>query len=395
MRLETIIWRHYGKSIILLLVLTVFLQGYHILYMLKLPEHPASDPRSIRRYIDEQPNILRTDLLQYIKHIERAHKMDYSGTYMFIPNIVTPHSPDDNENLTICSQSTVNNLHYLKNMSQTWDGPISVTVFTHGYDTVFALHTIAYMHACFETVKHSVSFHIAYPILHPPSNIKTILNMDMHCNNVESLLTDKSKVNYGDQIPYPHNILRNIAIEYSSTPYILMIDIDMVPSYDLNRLFQQFIRRRSISAGIGNNSKDQKMVYVIPAFESRTHIGRCDKESLLKEWDLNNIRPFYEHVCWKCQKVTEYEKWRGLPGLHFLDIGYILQWENPWEPFYIAKKQDLPLYDGRFKQYGFNRISQVSCIGQAGFEHSTHSPMESMSSNKLRSYKFEDLYANV
>lgn len=366
MRLKKIIWSHYGKCIILLLLLTVFLQGYHIMYMVQSPEHMEHNPRTIHRYMAEQPSILQEDLRRYVKHIERAHKMDHSGTYMFIPNIVAPYSQEDDvdETLTVCSQSTANNLHYLTNLSQTWDGPISVTVFTHGHDTVIALYTIAYLHACFEQVKQSVSFHVVYPILYPPSNIKTILNMEMHCDNVESLLTNKSKVNYGDLLPYPHNVLRNIAVEYSSTSYILMIDIDMIPSHDLNRLFEQFIRRRSILAG--NGRTEEKMVYVIPAFESQTHIGRINKESLLKEWDVNNIRPFYERVCWKCQKVTEYEKWRSLPGLHFLDIGYILQWENPWEPIYIARKQDLPLYDDRFKQYGFNRISHVSCTGQQG-----------------------------
>lgn len=35
-------------------------------------------------------------------------------------------------------------------------------------------------------------------------------------------------------------------------------------------------------------------------------------------------------------------------------------WKDPWEPFYIVRN-NAPLYDERFKQYGYNRISQV-CI---------------------------------
>jgi N-acetyllactosaminide beta-1,3-N-acetylglucosaminyltransferase len=34
-------------------------------------------------------------------------------------------------------------------------------------------------------------------------------------------------------------------------------------------------------------------------------------------------------------------------------------WKDPWEPFYIASN-NIPFYDERFKQYGFNRISQVN-----------------------------------
>ena len=44
------------------------------------------------------------------------------------------------------------------------------------------------------------------------------------------------------------------------------------------------------------------------------------------------------------------------------------QWADPWEPFFIAEKSQLPLYDERFKQYGFNRIQQVCESHVAGFE---------------------------
>ena len=35
------------------------------------------------------------------------------------------------------------------------------------------------------------------------------------------------------------------------------------------------------------------------------------------------------------------------------------RWADPWEPFFIVEKAVMPLYDERFKQYGFNRIQQV------------------------------------
>lgn len=50
-----------------------------------------------------------------------------------------------------------------------------------------------------------------------------------------------------------------------------------------------------------------------------------------------------------------------------MDIGYNVEWKDPWEPFYIASA-NTPLYDERFKQYGFNRISQVCELHVAGYE---------------------------
>ena len=37
---------------------------------------------------------------------------------------------------------------------------------------------------------------------------------------------------------------------------------------------------------------------------------------------------------------------------------YEVLWRDPWEPFYISRN-NIPQYDERFRQYGFNRISQV------------------------------------
>lgn len=63
------------------------------------------------------------------------------------------------------------------------------------------------------------------------------------------------------------------------------------------------------------------------------------------------------------QKFTDYPAWErgsssktGDEGLHSL---YEVLWRDPWEPFYLAPAS-VPPYDERFRQYGFNRISQVA-----------------------------------
>lgn len=47
---------------------------------------------------------------------------------------------------------------------------------------------------------------------------------------------------------------------------------------------------------------------------------------------------------------------------------YRASWHEPWEPFYIAETEIIPKFDERFRQYGFNRISQVCAMHMAGFE---------------------------
>ncbi|VDI47281.1 Hypothetical predicted protein [Mytilus galloprovincialis] len=91
-----------------------------------------------------------------------------------------------------------------------------------------------------------------------------------------------------------------------------------------------------------------------------------DRTQLLRNWRLKKIRPFYFDVCQKCQRPTDYDQWQFLPDSSHLNIAYFVQREDAYEPFYIAKK-DFPLYDERFKQYGYNRISQVCEMNIAGY----------------------------
>ncbi|RXG58383.1 Beta-1,4-glucuronyltransferase 1 [Armadillidium vulgare] len=89
-----------------------------------------------------------------------------------------------------------------------------------------------------------------------------------------------------------------------------------------------------------------------------------NKSNLLKLREMGKARPFYQELCWKCQKYTEYDAWeRRKPRMNEKESDplqhlYEVLWRDPWEPFYISKT-NVPLYDERFRQYGFNRISQV------------------------------------
>lgn len=60
------------------------------------------------------------------------------------------------------------------------------------------------------------------------------------------------------------------------------------------------------------------------------------------------------------QRFTDYPEWektKAAAGMEVTPV-YEVLWQDPWEPFYIASTK-IPLYDERFRQYGFNRISQV------------------------------------
>ncbi|KAL4238435.1 Beta-1 [Mactra antiquata] len=374
MNFEKLIWSNYGKFILLLLSAVVIIQGYHMMWLMKI--HNSRTAHSNRQYAQYEENIsfqMSANLIKVMQHVvdtvTEVHISDQTGSYYIIPNVIVADVNASSLPISLCTQTTPNHLHYLKDLSESWDGPISVAVFTDHKNTIQTLHTALYMHQCFESIRKFVTFHLLYPIRLEPIEVSKLLSMEVDCNVDMADVFDGSetKLNYANEIPYPHNALRNVAITYSNSEYIFMIDIDMVPSEGLVNGFQKFIKRQSLASSDRSKDAEGKVVYVVPAFESKLPIRASNKISLLKEWGEGNVRPFYSMVCAKCQVVTDYDKWKNLPNIPFLDIGYILDWEDPWEPFYIAKKTDLPLYDGKFKQYGFNRISQVCEMYVAGY----------------------------
>ncbi|KAI0214096.1 hypothetical protein LSAT2_000811 [Lamellibrachia satsuma] len=66
-------------------------------------------------------------------------------------------------------------------------------------------------------------------------------------------------------------------------------------------------------------------------------------------------------------RYTDYDRWQNLKHDSELRVSYEVKWQDPWEPFYIAPRT-VPVFDERFKQYGFNRISQACELHIAGFK---------------------------
>ena len=368
----------YVKLIIAFVVFIILLQGFHMILLMKLENEDKLRKKLFNIGLNEignvydshhsffeqtQTNEMKVLLDKIVKQVKKPHILDSSGVYFIIPNAVSSQRNDsDNTNeVALCLHTTANHLYHLKDLSKAWDGPISVSVFTYGKDVPFAIYSIVYLHMCVEHVRDQVSFHLIFPVAQTPASLASVSKFNFNCSAVDYLKIDRGRDNYAiSNMQYPNNILRNVAITNSKSEYVLVLDIDMVPSKYLHKQFIDFVKRQ----GTGKSaSQSDRTVYVLPSFESqKDDFVPKTKQILLNDWKSREVRPFYSEICWKCQRVTDYEQWRNSRHLDFMDVAYYVDWEDPWEPFYIAKRTALPLYDGRFKQYGFNRISQVYFI---------------------------------
>ncbi|XP_068117407.1 beta-1,4-glucuronyltransferase 1 [Hyperolius riggenbachi] len=293
--------------------------------------------------------------------------LDVSGQYRIYRHILY-HEEEQAKTLDVvlASHASLSNLWHLQDLVQRWDGKISLALFASSaaQATFATMLTYTISQLC-PPVRQKVSFHLvcqsgdqaAFPGLDDQAEFAHLRTCQAAFAKAASLGTHI--VNYAGNASYPNNLLRNIAKGgIGRATFALVVDIDMVPSEELRSGFLDLAAR-----GV-----DPRTVYVVPAFEIR-HTRRLPgaKEELLRLYQVGEVRAFYEELCARCQAPTNYSVWLNLPeNSGKLSVAYFVEWRDPWEPFYIGSK-DVPAYDERFKQYGFNRISQACELNMAGF----------------------------
>ncbi|XP_056156568.1 beta-1,4-glucuronyltransferase 1 [Lampris incognitus] len=303
---------------------------------------------------------------------------DNSGQYRVYKNLIksdfaTDPKPGNDvsaDAMSLATHTTLNNLHHLRALLERWQNPLSVAVFAHGHDVKLATALVYALSFFCPQVQNLVDFHLVClsgeMASFPEQDREHFAGLE-DCASVFSRLEthrDKYK-NYAisGNVSYPNNLLRNVARGGAESAYILVIDIDMVPSADLHQQFLAMITRRQ-------PANDE--VFVLPAFEIR-HVRKvpATKPELVQLYQVGEVRPFYEELCPRCQAPTNYSQWVNshARGSGPLDVAYTLTWMDPWEPFYIGPRT-VPLYDENFKQYGFNRISQACELHVAGYRFS-------------------------
>ncbi|XP_037336744.2 beta-1,4-glucuronyltransferase 1 [Pungitius pungitius] len=303
---------------------------------------------------------------------------DHSGQYRVYKNLVKsdfttnlkPGTDAGSNVLALATHTTINNLHHLESLVERWHNPLAVAIFAHGEDVKFATALVYALSFFCPQIQSLVDFHLVClsgeMASFPEQDREHFAGLE-DCASVFSRLEthrDKHK-NYaiGGNVSYPNNLLRNVARGGTQASYVLVIDMDMMPSADLHQQFLAMI----LSGGPPGDE-----VFVLPAFEIR-HARKmpANKAELVQLYQVGEVRPFYEELCPRCQAPTNYSRW---VNSHVSEAGplataYTLTWTDPWEPFYIGPRA-APPYDENFKQYGFNRISQACELHVAGYRFS-------------------------
>ena len=227
--------------------------------------------------------------------LRRRTILDGSGEYVLVQNLVTPSSKLEFHDLSLVTQCSMVYLHYLIDLANAWKGPLSVAVFAQGNEFPRVIQMIASLRRCSPAIAANASFHLVAPVSVDFQQVPALSGQSIPCADLR--LPNGNLTSYNHPVPYPNNLLRNVARSSVRAQYFLVLDIDLMPSAGLQEQFIAFAKKRGLFGG------KEKTVYVVPAFEADDHVPLPvkNKGELLTWWKHGLVRPFYSKVCWKCQ----------------------------------------------------------------------------------------------
>ncbi|XP_031336540.1 beta-1,4-glucuronyltransferase 1 isoform X3 [Photinus pyralis] len=277
----------------------------------------------------------------------------------------------------LATQSSLERLFSLVQVTRNWSGPISAALFAAGDDEFnLLLSYIAYIRRCFPDIRERVTFHLTLPKSRLPKgiDIDTDVISGWNCMNAENILralVAKRTVatqKWRTKNPYPQNHLRNLARKNCQSQYVFLTDVDIIPSEGLAEALNYFLKKVRCK---------KLCAYVIPTYEIDNRVRfPPNKTELVRLAKKGLARPFHQKVFIYNQFATNFSRWQVTTGedkeAHVSHP--VTNFEFLYEPFYVAP-DSVPPHDERFIGYGYTRNTQVYEMFVAGYEFLVLSPV--------------------
>lgn len=213
--------------------------------------------------------------------------------------------------VTLATQTSVERLHFLTQVTKHWTGPLSVAVFASGADEFRILqHYITYLRLCYDNIRDNISWHLAMPRERIPNKVKIDSSQSFECDAPEKILKHLLSTRSLETIKwrlknvYPQNVMRNLARKGCQTEKVFLTDVDIIPSVNMTDSLDSFLR--SVTT-VGKNSK---IAYVIPTYELDLRVKFPEgKPELLRLVKKGLARPFHEKVFIYNQFATNFTRY--------------------------------------------------------------------------------------
>ena len=213
-------------------------------------------------------------------------RASYSVLKNYIPGDETP---DPDRSVTLTTQGTYAFLYHVQNLCIRWDGHISVGVYSPGEDFPLVVNLIYYLRKCgHNCVKSKTSWHLVYNTAFGPKSNETfpysyVKDMNFDCSQSYDDIVSQFNTSFRSDhsLPYPINVVRNVARLNARTKYIFASDIELYPSVGIVSGFLQLLERQK-SGLLPIIPQNNPHVYVIPIFEVKAGVDPPLNKSQLR-----------------------------------------------------------------------------------------------------------------
>ena len=186
------------------------------------------------------------------------------------------------------------------------------------------------------------------------------------------LVTDLVENRGSDVNVFPRNVLRNVAMNNAMTDYVLVLDIDLVPSINAHDLLKRHLQTLETKNQV-NNDASQKYALVVPAFEKSSKYGKefkdiaSTKEELLQmiQEVQKSYKMFLNSTKVQAHNATNYEKWYASKESEMYEVNY----EVDYEPYVVVHKDSqLPPFWEHFSGFGRNKLTFIEELFISGYK---------------------------
>jgi N-acetyllactosaminide beta-1,3-N-acetylglucosaminyltransferase len=168
------------------------------------------------------------------------------------------------ELVTAASHCSVDHVLQAAKLAQAWRGPVSLAVFVPLSELDEAVRRLHMLRRCHTNAMRFLTLALVLPAGQASaSTTRALIRTALHTEygHATCTATASRHANYAhQQFPYPNNKLRNIAVEQASTPFVLVIDADIIP-------FPSTIRTDFAAMWQAHLDQPLRQVFVLPAFE--------------------------------------------------------------------------------------------------------------------------------
>lgn len=291
--------------------------------------------------------------------LEGTPELGLDSPFRVLYNVIQGRLEAHEAKVTYVTHLTKDFVNYLTEVIRYWEGSISVAVYVKDGDPTFILDQILHFCYCIPGMSR-VSLHLVFPKhLHPTYRLSkqlppSICNIPSEGKLITSVKTAHKNSDSDNNVSvnwYPINVCRNAAREAAITDYVLVCDIELMPSQGLA---SRFIKMMDKETCLG--SECNKRIFVIPIFEvDSTEDIPLSKRQLISLLNRNQSVYFHQITCTNCQKFPGLDLWKETNPGNVIKPLIEAKREKPytgWEPIYIGTK-DEPLYYEKLSWEGF------------------------------------------